>query len=78
MVVTIIFYAIISNLFFSIKTGTGAKVGLMIGALVLGIGAAFLSYKFTRAWAIPIVAAGAGGMGFKLLLSLCGVRNEYI
>ena len=78
LIITVIFYGVISNLFFSIKTASGAKIGLMVAALALGIGAAYLSYKFTRAWAIPIVAAGAGGMGFKILLTLCGVMNDYV
>lgn len=77
MAVTIIFYFVISNIFFTEKTHSGYKIFLIIVALGLGIGSAILSYKFSRAWAIPIVAAGGGAMGIKLLVTTFGVNNNW-
>ena len=76
--VTIAFYLFFSNLFFGPSTEIGLKVFVLILALAFGGTAAYFGYKFTRAWAIAIVAAGAGVMAFKLLLSLCGVMNNYV
>jgi len=77
LITTALFYLIISNLFFGLETGAGPKIGLMIAAILLGVGAAYASYKFTTKWAVSIVAGAAGGFGFKLLGNLAGVRNEY-
>jgi len=77
LVVTIVFYLVVSNLFFGLKTTAGPKIGLLVAALLLGIGAAFLSYKLTIKFAIPIVAGVGGGFGFKLVSNLAGIRNEY-
>lgn len=77
LITTIVFYLLVSNIFFDLKTGAGYKIGLMIVALALGLGAAWFSYKFTIRFAIPIVAAVGGGFGFKLLSNLAGIRNEY-
>lgn len=76
MGVTIVFYLVISNIFFTIETHSGFKIGLIIVALALGIGAAVFSYKFSRAWAIPLVAGGGGAMGVKLLVTTFGVNNN--
>jgi hypothetical protein len=77
LVTTILFYLIVSNLFFTIKTGAGLKIGLLVVAIALGLGAAYISYKLTTKYAIPIVAAAAGGFGFKLITNVAGLRNEY-
>jgi hypothetical protein len=77
LIVTIAFYLFVSNLFFTITTGSGPKIGLLITALALGLGAAYLSYRFTVRWAVPIVAGVGGAFGFKLLTNLVGLRNEY-
>jgi hypothetical protein len=77
LVTTILFYLVISNLFFTVRTGAGFKIGLLIASILLGIGAAFLSYKLTIRYAIPIVAGAGGGFGFKLISNLAGLRNEY-
>lgn len=75
--VTIAFYGVISNFFFGLKTGSGAKIGLLCAALALGIGASYAGYKFAEAWAVSIVAAGAGAMGVKLLFSVVGLMNKW-
>merc|ERR1712195_131813 len=77
LITTAISYLIISNCFFGLETGAGPKIGLMIAAILLGLGAAYASCKFTTKWAVSIVAGAAGGFGFKLLGNLAGVRNEY-
>jgi len=75
--VTVAFYAICNNLFFTLKTGTGIKVFVLIIALGLSVAASYFGYKFASNWAVSVVAALAGAMGFKLLLSLCGVMNDW-
>lgn len=77
LIVTTVFYLFVSNLFFTLTTGTGLKVGLLIAAIGLGLGAAYLSYRFTVRWAVPIVAGAGGAFGFKLLSNLAEIRNEY-
>lgn len=77
LVTTILFYLVVSNLFFTVKTGAGLKIGLIVVALLLGLGAAYLSYKLTIRFAIPIVAGAGGAFGFKLISNLAGIRNEY-
>jgi len=47
LVATILFYLIISNIFFGVKTQAGWKIGLIIVALGVGLGAAYISYKLT-------------------------------
>merc|ERR1712166_1375370 len=65
LITTAISYLIISNCFFGLETGAGPKIGLMIAAILLGLGAAYASYKFTTKWAVSIVA-GAAGVGASL------------
>lgn len=77
LVATILFYLIISNIFFGVKTQAGWKIGLIIVAIGVGLGAAYISYKLTSKFAIPIIAGGAGGFGFKLISNVAGIRNEY-
>ena len=77
LIVSTFFYFFISNLFFGLTTGTGLKVGLLIAALALGLGAAFVSFKLTVKFAVPIVAGAGGAFGFKLLSKLVGINNEY-
>jgi len=77
LVATIVFYLVISNIFFGVKTEAGWKIGLIIVAIGIGLGAAYISYKLTSRFAIPIIAGGAGGFGFKLISNVIGIRNEY-
>ena len=77
IIITMVFYLVISNLFFGVKTTVGPKVGLIVVALALGSAGVYFSYKFSRRFAIPIIAAGAGAFGFKLLSNVAGIRNEY-
>lgn len=73
----VFFYGLVSNIFFTIKTGTGAKVFVLILALALGGAASFFGFKFAKKFAVEVVAGLAGAMGLKLLMSLFGVMNTW-
>jgi len=77
MFVTVFFYAVVSNLFFTIKTGTGAKVGVLILAIALAVGASIAFYRLVKHWGSSIIAALAGGMGVKFLFTVVGVLNGW-
>lgn len=47
LIVTIVVYLVISNIFFGVKTHAGWKVALICAALAIGLGAAWVSYKLT-------------------------------
>lgn len=49
----------------------------MVLALALAGAATFFGYKFAKAWGVSVIAALGGAMGFKLLLSVCGVMNVW-
>jgi hypothetical protein len=77
MFVTVFFYAVCSNLFFTLKTGTGAKVGVLILAIALAVGAAYAFFRLVKHWGSSIIAALAGGMAVKFLFTLIGVLNGW-
>lgn len=76
-ITSIVFYLLISNIFFDAKTADWLRIITLIIALAAGLGAAFLSYKLSVKFAIPIIAGAGGAFGFKLISNVAGIRNEY-
>ena len=76
--ITVFFYAVISNLFFTVKTGTGAKVGVLIVGLALAVAGAYAFFKLVSHWGSSIIAALAGAMGVKFLFTIIGVLNGWV
>ena len=77
LITSIVFYLVISNVFFDAKTAAWLRIITLIIALAAGLGAAFLSYKLSIKFAIPIIAGAGGAFGFKLISNVAGIRNEY-
>lgn len=77
MVVFIVFYLIISNLFFNNETKDWIKYSIMFLAVLLGLGGGFFAYKFASTIAVPTISGIGGAFGFKLLANVAEVRNEY-
>jgi len=77
MFTCVFFYAVVSNLFFTAKTGTGIKVTVLILGLGLAAAAAYFFYKLVRHWGSSIIAALAGGMGIKFLFTIVGLLNVW-
>ena len=75
--VCVFFYAIVSNIFFTVKTGTGIKVTVLILALALAAAAAYFGKKLIQHWGSSIIAALAGGMGVKFLFTIVGLLNGW-
>jgi len=76
-VVFIVFYLIVSNLFFNDETKAWIKYGIMFLAFLLGLGGGFFAYKFASTIAVPTISGIGGAFGFKLLANVAGVRHEY-
>lgn len=60
------------------KVSTTLVVIVIIVCALIGLAVAFFTYKFTKAWAIPLVAAVAGGMLGLVFFKLVGVKNGYV
>lgn len=65
------------------KVTTLIVVLVLLLCVAIGLGIAYLAYKFTKAWAIPIIAAvgGAmiGNMLFKIIFfKLADIQNGWL
>jgi len=79
LIVTVILFMTSYNLFIpQDKVSTTLVVIVMIVCALIGLAVAFFSYKFSKAWAIPLVAAIGGAMLGLVLFKLIGVHNGYV
>jgi len=77
MVVFIVFYLIVSNLFFNDETKAWIKYCIMFLAFLLGVGGGYVAFKFAKLIAVPTISGIGFAFGCKLLANVAGIRNEY-
>lgn len=78
-VVSAILFLTAYNLFIpQDKVTTLIVVLVLLLCVSIGLGVAYLAYRFTKAWAIPIIAAVGGAMLGMMFFKVCGVRNGWV
>jgi hypothetical protein len=61
-VVTAVLFLLANTLFLGVQSSTGLVIGTVIGCILLGAGTAFLTYKFTKAFVVQILAGVTGAL----------------
>ena len=78
LLVSFALYLFSYNTFMDEKSATtGGVVGIMIVALLAGILAGWLAFKFAKAWAVSLLAAWAGIAVFVPLTKVLGLTKTY-
>ncbi len=78
LLVSAAFYLVSYSLFMDEKNATtGGVVGIMVVALLLGVVAGWLAFKFARAWAVSLLAAWAGIAILVPVSKLLGLTKTY-
>jgi hypothetical protein len=72
-----ILFMIIYNFFLPVDASIGIILGVVVVAIAVGVGMAICSYKFSKEWAVPLLAAWGGIILAMLVVGIANISNGY-
>jgi hypothetical protein len=66
------------NLLMKDDSPQGMVVGSIIASVLIGVVVSYLTYKFSKAWAVALIAAFGGFVLAALIIGLAGITNPVV
>ena len=68
---------LIAYQFMSVEASVGVMAGAGVGSLVVGLGVSYVTYRFTKAFAVPILMSIAFSYAFMLVAKILTLKQSW-